>query len=353
MKHRIPGRVFIPTLMLTILAAFMMVIPENFIPQDGLVGVMTNAYHQIVNVLSYWIVWVILILSFLMMLVVNGINKAIERKKLSKLSPEAQAIYLEEAKEGYLKRLFKSSRERQSEEEEEAIIMDHGFDGIKELDNSLPQWWLAMFYLGIVYCAIYTVAYFTTDFAHPIAEYQVDSALAEEQAKVWVEQNDITIDQANNLFEDDAATKRGQEIFDNICATCHTKSGGGSVGPNLTDAYWVNHSESELFKNIYKVIYDGSPNNPAMVAFGGTKQLTGLDVQDVASYVYSLNQVKPMVTVAEGGLEPQGDYMKQWAGEGRKENAAAGADAVETPKSEQPTTEDKLDTSVEEVVDGK
>ncbi|QAR31620.1 c-type cytochrome [Ornithobacterium rhinotracheale] len=308
MKHRIPGRITIPIVLLSILATFMMIIPMDFIPEDGLVGIFTNAIKQLKNVFSYWIVWVILGISLLMLLIINEINRVIERKKLAKLSPQERAIFLEEAKEGYLKRLFRSSREKQSEEEEQAILLDHGFDGIKELDNSLPQWWLAMFYLGTAYMIIYVIAYFTTSFAHPIEEYKAQNALMEEQAQLWVKQNDITIDKAENLYKDEGALQRGEAIFNSICATCHMADGSGAAGPNLTDDYWINHQESDLFKNIYQMVYDGSPNNPAMQAFGQTKQLTGLDIQDVASYVYYLNQVKPQAE----GLAPQGDEMPQW-----------------------------------------
>lgn len=309
MKHRTPGSVFIPLTLLIVLAAFMMVIPMNFLPKDGLMGIFYNAWYQLINVLSYWIVWVVLILAFLMLLVVNNVNKAIERKRFSKLSPAEQAQYIEGSKVGYWKRLLRSSREKQSDAEEESIILDHGFDGIKELDNALPQWWLAMFYLGIVYCVIYIVAYFTTDFAHPDEEYQVETARLEEGFKTWREANDIKVDKADIA---NANIENGQAIFGNICATCHTANGGGAAGPNLTDDFWINHSVDDLYKNIYTVVYDGSPNNPAMQAFGQTKQLTGLDIQDVAAYVYSLNQEKPQVTEAEGGLSPQGDQMPAW-----------------------------------------
>ena len=312
MKHRIPGRIFIPITLLVILAAFMMVIPMDFLPKHGLAGVFYNAVTQLENVLSYWIVWVVLLLSFLMMIIINEINKVIERKKLAKLSPEERAIFLEERKEGYLKRLFKSSKEKQSDEEEKELLLDHGFDGIQELDNSLPQWWLAMFYMGTAYMIIYVIAYFTTDFAHPIDEYNFETALMEKRAEEWIKKNDITIEKAENGFEDEGTLQRGEAIFKNICATCHTPNGGGAAGPNLTDDYWINHREDDLFKNIYSMVYDGSPNNPAMQAFGQTKQLTGLDIQDVASYVYYLNQVKPQVTEAEGGLAPQGDEMPKW-----------------------------------------
>lgn len=309
MKHRTPGSVFIPLTLLIVLAAFMMVIPMDFMPKEGLIGILYNAWYQLLNVLSHWIVWVVLLLALLMLLVVNNINKVIERKKFAQLSPVEQAKYIEEGKVGFWQRLLRSSREKQSDAEEQEIILDHGFDGIKELDNALPQWWVAMFYLGIVYCIIYIVAYFTTDFAHPAEEYEVETARLEQGFTDWVKANDINVDQAEMA---NANAEHGKEIFNNICATCHTANGGGAAGPNLTDANWINHLNDDLYKNIYTVVYDGSPNNPAMQAFGQTKQLTGLDIQDVAAYVYSLNQEQPPVTQAEGGLAPQGDVVPAW-----------------------------------------
>lgn len=309
MKHRTPGSVFIPILLLVILAAFMMVIPIDFLPQNGFSGIIHNAWNQLTNVLSHWVVWVVLLLALIMLLVVNELNKVIERKKFALLSPEAKAKYLKEKEEGFFSRLIRSSREKQSEKEEQELILDHGFDGIKELDNALPQWWVAMFYLGMVYCFIYIVAYFTTDFAHADLEYEVDTARMEMQFDEWVKNNDINVEQADMANAD---VEHGKELFTNTCATCHTANGGGAAGPNLTDEYWINHLNDDLYKNIYTMVYDGSPNNPAMQAFGQTNQLTGLDIQDIAAYVYTLNQEQPVVTEAEGGLAPQGEIVEAW-----------------------------------------
>ena len=286
-----------------------MVIPLDFAPRSGLSGTLYNFWSQFTNVLSYWLVWLVMALALIMLLIVNGINRVIERKKFVKLSPEDQAQYLEKQKMGFWKRFIKSSREKQTDEEEQEIILDHGFDGIKELDNALPQWWLALFYIGCAYCLVYIIAYFTTDFADQIVEYEVESARLEREFSDWIEANDIKVDQA---VITNANLEHGEEIFVNICATCHTANGGGAAGPNLTDEYWINQQDPDLYKNIFLMVYDGSPNNPAMQAFGQTKQLTGLDIQDVAAYIYNMNQDTPPVTEAEGGLAPQGEIVEAW-----------------------------------------
>ncbi len=310
MKHRTPGYVFIPLVLVLILGVFMMIIPVDFIPKNGLKYIPYNAFHQLENVFSYWVVWVVLFIAFLILLGINRVNKAVESRKFDALTPEEQAKYLEEDKEGYFKRLFRSGSQKQSDEEEDELILDHGFDGILELDNALPQWWVALFWLGTIYMVIYMVAYFTTDFAHPIDEYEMENTRMEAEFASWIKRNDINVEEASL---ENANVEHGKEIFQNICATCHTANGGGAAGPNLTDDYWINKLNDDLYKNIYTMAYDGSPNNPAMQAFGQTKQLTGLDIQDVAAYVYSLNQDVPEVTEAEGGLAPQGEKRPEWA----------------------------------------
>ncbi|MDO5510494.1 MAG: cbb3-type cytochrome c oxidase N-terminal domain-containing protein [Weeksellaceae bacterium] len=341
MKQRTPGYILIPIALLIILGAFMMVIPVTEVGQDGLKYVPINAWNQITNVLSYWIVWVVFFLALIMLLVLNQINKVVERKKFETLPPEAQEAYLNDKKIGYIKRLIKSSGQRQSEAEEEAIILDHGFDGIKELDNSLPQWWVAMFYLGMIYCVIYIIAYFTTDFADPIVEYEKETAQLEAGFTEWIRSNDIDVDGATNFYDDDQILEQGKEIYTNICATCHLATGGGAAGPNLTDDAWINRVDEDLFRNIYKIVYDGSPNNPAMQAFGQTKQLTGLDVQAVASYVYYMNQVLENAD----GLPEQGEVVPQWSQGGAATAPATApstqpADATQDTPSDTPSTED-------------
>lgn len=319
MKQRTPGRIFIPIIMISIIGIIMMVYPINIESKPGFFGFFSNTWSHFIETFSNWIAIGIAIISFLMLLIVNEINKLVENQKFNKLSPVQKEKYLELSEQNYFKRLWQSGRERQTDEEEEAIILDHGFDGIKELDNALPQWWMAMFYMGIVFMVVYMIAYSFTDFAHPYVEYEENNAV--EQAKVdeWIKNNDITIDQAVNKYTEQQAIDEGKKVFEQTCATCHTANGGGGIGPNLTDNYWVNQTEEELFKNIYDIVYNGSPKNPQMRAFGQKHELTGLAIEKVASYVYYLNQDAPEVTVNEGGAKPQGDIVSRWGRGGATE----------------------------------
>ena len=84
------------------------------------------------------------------------------------------------------------------------------------------------------------------------------------------------------------------------------EGGRGGVGPNLTDNAWINQPEKTLFKNIFHVVDNGSPTNPAMIAFGKNGVLSGFDIQNVAAYVYHINQEQQPITPAQGGAVPQG-----------------------------------------------
>lgn len=313
MRLRTPGRVYIPTIMVSIIGVIMMVTPTSVQMKSGFFGFFSNTWNHFIESFSSATALAILAFSFIMLLIVNSINKLIENQKFNKLSPQDQEKYLELAKVNYFTRMIRSGKERQSEEEEEAIIIDHGYDGIMELDNALPQWWLAMFYMGIVFMVVYMLAYGFTDFAHADVEYDNHMAVAEKQVETWVKNNDIDINGAQNLYTDAQALEAGKETFELVCATCHTSTGGGGIGPNLTDDYWVNQTQEDLFKNIYDIIYNGSPNDPQMRPFGAKQELTGLAIEKVASYVYYLNQEAPIITESEGGAAPQGDKVAEWA----------------------------------------
>lgn len=313
MRLRTPGRVFIPIIMVSVVGIIMMVTPVSFESKPGFFGFLDNTWRHFNETFSNGYAIAIAVIAFVMLLIVNRINKLVENEKFKRLSPEEQEKYIELSKVNYFKRLINSAKYRQTDAEEEAMIIDHGFDGIKELDNSLPQWWVALFHMGNVFMVVYMLAYIFTDFAHADVEYEKHMAVAEEKVRIWVENNDITIEQAENRFTDQQALANGKQVYENVCATCHTANGGGGIGPNLTDGHWVNQTQDDLFLNIYDIIYNGSPQDPQMRPFGANNELTGLTIQDVASYVYYLNQEAPEVTTDMGGAAPQGDLVAEWA----------------------------------------
>lgn len=248
--------------------------------------------------------WGTVVISIILAMIHNAIGDLIENHKFKALNEEEKAAYLLEKKKPFLRSLWDSAFKKQTAKEEKDMLIDHGFDGIMELDNQLPKWWLGLFYFGVIYCIIYVVSYSFTNFADPIKEYdeeyKTQLAAIDEYMKTAPQ---ATLE--NAVYSSDMVTE-GEEIFKTNCVSCHMDGGKGGIGPNLTDNAWINQPESTLFKSVFHVVYNGSPNNPTMVAFGQNGQLTGNDIQKVASYIYHINQEQQPITPAQGGAAPQG-----------------------------------------------
>lgn len=249
------------------------------------------------------------VISIIVVFIQTAIGDLIENEKFKKLTDEEKASYLLETKTPYFKYLWNGAFKSQSEKEEKDILIDHGFDGIMELDNQLPKWWLGLFYFGVAYCVLYITSYFLTDFAHPIKEY--DQEYKEQIAAVDEYMKTVpqaTIETAK--FSEDNV-EEGKVIFQTNCVTCHGDGGKGGIGPNLTDGYWINQPEKTLFKNVFYMVENGSKNNPTMQAWGKNGILTGNDIEKVSAYVYHINQEQAPITPAQGGAAPQGTEV-QW-----------------------------------------
>ena len=313
MRQRTPAYIFIPLTMLAVILAFTMVTPVETVAEPGFKGMVNNLITHLGAVVKQGIVWAVVAIALVMLLIINALNKVVETQKFKQLTPEEQEEYLAESKVGYFKRLFGSASKKQTAEEEEAIIIDHGFDGIKELDNALPQWWLSLFYFGVVFCITYMLSYAFTDFAHMDREYEEEMAILDQRDAEWAAANDITIEGAVNKANDPAIVEEGGKIFKQYCTQCHLDGGRGGIGPNLTDDNWINHEQNEdLFLNIYDIVYNGAPNNPQMRPFGQKKELSGLAIEKVAAYVYHINQVEKTLTEADGAAPAQGDVVEAW-----------------------------------------
>lgn len=249
--------------------------------------------------------WGTALISCVMALIHSAIGDLIENNKFKDLTEEQKALYIQEKNAPYFPTLWKRAFGKQSDKEEKDILIDHGFDGIMELDNQLPKWWLGLFWFGVAYCIVYMFAYTFTDYADPIKEYdeeyKAQIASIEEYMKTAPQ---ATIETA--VYSADYIAE-GEEIFKTNCVSCHMDGGKGGIGPNLTDNYWINMPEKTLFKNVFHVVWNGSPNNPTMVPFGGNGILTGNDIEKVASYIYHINQEQQPITQAQGGAAPQGE----------------------------------------------
>jgi cytochrome c oxidase cbb3-type subunit III len=183
-------------------------------------------------------------------------------------------------------------------EKEADIMLDHNYDGIKELDNNLPPWWKWGFYLTIVWGLVYLFHYhvFATGKLQK-AEYYNEIAMAdaENQARAEKMKDFVSADNVTPLT-DASAISAGKEIFTKNCVACHGANGEGGVGPNFTDEFWIHGGG---IKNIFKVVTNGVPAK-GMISW--KSQLSPKQIQQVGSYILTFQGTKPA-----NPKEPQGD----------------------------------------------
>ena len=169
------------------------------------------------------------------------------------------------------------------------IMLDHDYDGIRELDNNLPPWWKYMFYACIVFAFVYIFRYHISgDGQLQTEEYlaEVELAAAEKENMMANAAESITEDNVVYLI-DATAIEKGAAIFKGNCATCHGQLGEGGAGPNLTDEYWIHGGG---IKNVFKTIKYGVPAK-GMIAW--QSQFSPSQMQKVSSYVLSLQGSNP------------------------------------------------------------
>jgi cytochrome c oxidase cbb3-type subunit 3 len=204
--------------------------------------------------------------------------------------------------EGSWQKILRSLTRSTPISEERAILLDHNYDGIRELDNHLPPWWKALFYITIVWAAFYLLTFHVFDF-FPLSEeeYKLEITRAETELNAKKSLFAEDIDENTVEFIDDAEIlANGEVIFKTHCVVCHAADGGGGVGPNLTDNYWL-HGGS--INNIFWVIKYGVPVK-GMISW--QSQLSSVNIRDVASYIVTLKG-----TIPANPREPQGELYDE------------------------------------------
>ena len=136
-------------------------------------------------------------------------------------------------------------------EVEATVMMDHEYDGIRELDNNLPPWWKYMFYATIVFAFVYLIRFHISgNGLLQQEEYLAEVAEAEEAKASILANSAETITDENVVFLiDEVSIAKGAAIYKGNCATCHGQLGEGGAGPNLTDEYWLHGGG---IKNVFK-----------------------------------------------------------------------------------------------------
>lgn len=202
---------------------------------------------------------------------------------------------------GLWKRFDRSITNAVPIEREAEVALDHDYDGIKELDNHLPPWWLGMLYASIIFAVVYMLRYHVMELA-PLQEEELKIELAEaaiaveeykKLAAASVDENSI------EMITDAGELAAGGSLFEANCAACHGSAGEGGVGPNLTDNYWL-HGGS--IKDVFRTIKYGVPEK-GMVPW--QQSLKPAEIAQVSSFVMTLQGTKPA-----NPKDPQGDLYE-------------------------------------------
>ena len=241
---------------------------------------------------------IVLLVSVYTLQVLNVILRAEENK-------HAKAAGLEPKLVGSLwDRLLRIANNRVDEKDEESIILDHDYDGIKELNNHLPPWWTYLFYATIVFSIFYVIFYHVTD-TLPLQEkeYEIEMAEAAAMAEMRLAESQAAgtaFSEADLAVSTDAdVLAKGGKTFAQQCAVCHLADGGGSIGPNLTDNYWIHGGD---IKSIYTTIKVGVPDK-GMISWEA--MLSPTQMSDVSNYIISLKGTTPANPKA-----PQGELVE-------------------------------------------
>ena len=237
-----------------------------------------------------------------------------EKERLENLPLKEQA---------WFKKMMKKLTKSTSIEDEHELVLNHEYDGIKELNNGLPPWWTYLSYATVVFAIVYLAKYEIFGGDTQIDEFNKEMEIAQAQIEEYKKNAPdlLTADQVTRLTEP-ADITAGQALFQTNCVACHRADGGGAIGPNLTDEYWILGGD---IKDIFNTIMEGGRDGKGMIAW--KQQIQPSDIQKIASYILTLQGTNPPDAKA-----PEGDKYVQ---EGAEESSEEATVNDEIPETEQ------------------
>lgn len=262
-------------------------------------------------IIEYPITQLFLLLVLMILIAIELILHSIENVMYQTLSEEGKAKYLasktKKLEWKWAKRVYKNLTKSRSIEREGEIIMDHDYDGIRELDNVLPPWWVYLFYGTIIFGVVYMVRFHVAgdytqneEYEQEVAEARLAIEEYKKTAKDLVDANTV------EFLSEPADLNAGEKIFTTNCVACHMADGGGGIGPNLTDKYWILGGG---IKNIFSTVSEGGRDGKGMIAW--KQSLKPLEIAQVSSYIMTMEGNTPANPKA-----PEGDV---WVDENASE----------------------------------
>jgi len=244
-------------------------------------------------VIKYPVTQFFLLMVLLILVAMEAILRSVENVMFQTLSSEAKERYLQAKNKKWEwtwgKKMYGKLTKSKAIEHEGEIILDHNYDGIRELDNVLPPWWVYLFYVTIIFGVMYLVRFHIADDYTQAEEY--DREIAE--ARIAIEEykktaKDLVDVNTVELLADAADLKAGEKIFTANCMVCHMADGGGGIGPNLTDEYWILGGG---IKNVFNTVSEGGRDGKGMVAW--KTSLKPSEIAQVSSYLLQFQGTTP------------------------------------------------------------
>ena len=184
-------------------------------------------------------------------------------------------------------------------DKEKDIMLEHEFDGIRELDNTIPPWFNILFYGTIVIGILYFLNYHVFKLSPLSAEeYSEEIRIAAVQRDELIKSGAFINENTVKIVKDETVLTEGKNIFNTNCTVCHGPGGGGIIGPNLTDDYWIHGGK---ISDVFTTIKYGVPVK-GMISW--QNQLNPKQIQAVANYVLTLKGTNP-----QNGKPPEGQIF--------------------------------------------
>lgn len=278
MKKLIPAYVRVPVLFAIVFAAM-----EYFIDSGD-----KPAFIEYPMVSLFLGVFLFLLIAIEIVLsAVDNVTYHLLTEEQKQQLKEAEDIPFTEG-EFYQNLVNKLTRSKAIEQEQD-VMLDHDYDGIKELDNVLPPWWVYLFYGCVIFAVVYFVRFEIYGDYTQAEEFEAEMVQADLDIKEYLKTAPDMMDKESvTLLTDASSLAVGKALFTTNCVACHRADGGGSIGPNLTDEYWILGGG---IKDVFNTLTEGGRSGKGMISW--KDQLKPTEMQKVASYVLSLQGTNP------------------------------------------------------------
>jgi cytochrome c oxidase cbb3-type subunit 3 len=278
MKKLIPAYVRVPVIFFAVFMAM-----EYFIDSGDRPAFIK---FPMVSVFLFVFLFLLIAIEITMSAVDNIMYQFLTEEQKSKLN-EVNGLSFKDSE--WYQKIMKRLTKTESLDNEDQLLLDHDYDGIKELDNNLPPWWVYLFYACIIFGVVYMVRFEVLgadnqemELKKEVAQAKIDIAEYMKTAPDMMDEKTVT------LLTDPADLAAGKEIFTTNCAACHRADAGGQIGPNLTDDKWILGGG---IKNVFHTLVNGGRDGKGMISWKGT--LKPKEMQKVASYILSLKGSNP------------------------------------------------------------